>query len=122
MIVGIGVDVVQVERVRRAISRHPRLRERLFAREELPAQAAAADVRSLAARFAAKEATRKAIGVSSGGTGWQDAVVSGGYGGPPRLELRGRLLEAAQALGATRWHLSITHEREYAVAMVVIES
>ncbi len=122
MIVGIGVDVVAIERLGLAFARHPGLRERLFAPEEIDALAGQGDLRSLAARFAAKEAARKAVGGAAGRTRWRDAVVLGGRGGPPRLELRGGLLEAAWSLGATRWHVSLTHEREYAVAMVVIES
>ncbi len=122
MIVGIGVDLVQVERLRLALARHPGLRARLFAPEELLAMAGPGELRSLAARFAAKEAARKAVGAAAGRTGWREARVIGGRGGPPRLELQGGLLEAARTLGATRWHLSLTHEREYAVAMVVIES
>ncbi len=122
MIVGIGVDLVEVERLRRALARRPALRQRLFASAELLGAGGPGEARSLAARFAAKEAARKAIGLTAAGTSWRDAQVIGGHGGPPRLELHGRLLEAAQDLGATRWYLSLAHEREYAVAMVVIET
>ena len=122
MIVGIGVDLVEVGRLHRALLRHPALRQRLFAPGELEGAFGPGEMRSLAARFAAKEAARKAIGVAAGGTGWQDAQVVGGHHGPPRLELYGGLLLAARAMGASRWHLSLAHEREYAVAMVVIEA
>lgn len=122
MIVGIGVDLVQVERLRRALARRPALRQRLFAPAELERARGPGEMASLAARFAAKEAVRKAIGVAAGRTSWRDAQVIGGRGTPPQLELSGRLLEAARELGAHSWHLSLTHEREYAVAMVVIEA
>ena len=122
MIVGIGVDLVEVARLRKALARRPALRERLFAPAELEGLAGPGEFASLAARFAAKEAARKAVGLAAGGTGWQDAQVRGGHGAPPHLELSGRLLAAAMAQGATRWHLSLAHERDYAVAMVVIEA
>ncbi len=120
MVLGIGVDVVSVARVERALGRHPGLRERIFQPEELGTADAKGEVRSLAARFAAKEALRKALGGSRGGA-LRDAVVLGGRGAPPRLDLRGGWRKAASDVGATSLHLSISHEREYAVAMVVIE-
>ena len=122
MIVGIGVDLVEIERLRQALERHPRLRRRLFAPDELESARGPGEIASLAARFAAKEAARKAVGEGAGRTGWQDARVLGGHGGPPRLELQGALLDLARAGGAARWHLSLAHEREYALAMVVIET
>lgn len=122
MIVGVGVDLVEVGRLGRALARRPALRERLFAPAELAGAFGPGEVASLAARFAAKEAARKAVGLAAGRTGWQDAQVHGGHGSPPRLEISGRLLAAAQELGATRWHLSLAHERDYAVAMVVVEA
>ncbi|MDA8346904.1 MAG: holo-ACP synthase [Thermaerobacter sp.] len=121
MVLGIGVDLVSVTRVERALSRRPALRERLFRPEELGPPDAQGEMRSLAARFAAKEALRKALGASAQGGAWRDVFVSGGRGAPPRLELAGDWLAAAASLGATAWHLTISHERDYAVAMVVIE-
>jgi len=122
VILGVGVDLVEVARLERALARRPGLRERLFAPEELTGIAGAGAARSLAARFAAKEAARKAVGSAVQGAAWRDARVLGGRTGPPRLELHGRLQDAARALGAARWHLSLAHERDYAVAVVVIES
>ncbi len=121
LVLGVGVDLVSVARVEQALSRRPSLRQRIFRPEELGPLGAEGEPRSLAARFAAKEALRKALGTSVQGGAWRDVFVSGGRGAPPILELRGRWLEAARSLGATAWHLSISHERDYAVAMVVIE-
>jgi len=120
VIVGIGVDIVEVARLERALKRHPALRDRLFTADELGA--GPGEPRSLAARLAAKEAARKAVGLAAGRSRWRDAEVIGGRGAPPRLELRGALLDAALAAGAARWQLSLSHERAYAVAMVVIET
>lgn len=121
LILGIGVDLVSVARVGDALRRRPALRERVFRPEELGEAGHVGEVRSLAARFAAKEAFRKALGETVQGGAWRDVWVRGGRGGAPQLELSGRWLLAAKERGATGWHLTISHEREYAVAVVVIE-
>lgn len=121
MVIGVGVDLVSVRRLAQALRRHPALSARLFVAEELGDGCSDAEERSLAARFAAKEAARKAVGAAARRTGWRDAVILGGRGGPPRMELRGALRDAALALGATAWHVSLSHERDYAIAVVVIE-
>ncbi|MCB4208249.1 holo-ACP synthase [Arthrobacter sp. UM1] len=116
MIVGIGIDVVNIERFEELSARTPGLLERFLAPEEsrdLP-------VRSLAARFAAKEALAKALG-APGGLRWHDALVLGGRGEPPRLELRGTCLERASQLGARTWHVSLTHDDPVAQAIVLLE-
>lgn len=114
---GVGVDIVSVDRIERAVARHPRLLDRVFRPEELADQIP----RSLAARFAAKEAARKALGVHLSGVRWRDAYVVGGRGSVPKLVLEGTMSTAAQALGVTSWHLSLSHERGLAVALVVME-
>ncbi|MFP3714735.1 holo-ACP synthase [Isoptericola variabilis] len=115
MIVGVGIDVVDVDRFMATLERTPRLRERLFTPEErdLPAS-------SLAARFAAKEAIAKALG-APGDLRWHDATVHRVLGGPPRVELRGTVQARAEELGVTSWHLSISHDAGIASAMVVAE-
>jgi holo-[acyl-carrier protein] synthase len=120
LVLGIGVDLVCVARVEKALRRRPAMRVRLFRTEELGDGDAEGEARSLAARFAAKEALRKALGGAARG-GWRDVFVEGGRGSPPRLVLEGAWLQAAEARGAKTWHLSLSHEREYAIAMVVIE-
>ena len=121
MVLGIGVDLVSVRRLQSALERHPRLYDRLFRPEELGQTASLTEMRSLAARFAAKEATRKALGARAGEWTWHDAYILGGRGTRPRLELSGGLLRAAAAMNAAGWQVSLSHERDYAVAVVVIE-
>jgi holo-[acyl-carrier protein] synthase len=116
VIVGVGIDVVDVERFMATLERTPRLRERLFTPEErdLPPS-------SLAARFAAKEAIAKALG-APGDLRWHDATVHRVLGGPPRVEVRGTVQARAEELGVTAWHLSISHDAGIASAMVVAEA
>lgn len=115
-IVGIGVDVVDLARFERALSRTPRLRERLFAENErdLP-------LRSLAGRFAAKEAFLKALGVTDG-VGWHDMRVVPGDDGNPDLVVSGRAAEIVAARGIRSLHVSMSHDAGVAVAFVVAES
>jgi holo-[acyl-carrier protein] synthase len=115
MIVGVGIDVVDVERFVATLERTPRLREKLFTEVErdLPAS-------SLAARFAAKEAIAKALG-APGTMHWHDATVHRVVGGPPQVELRGTVQARADELGVKHWHLSISHDAGIASAMVVAE-
>ena len=115
MIVGIGVDVVEVSRFRAQLERSPALLERLF----VPAERGLA-TRSLAARFAAKEAVAKALGAPAGMT-WQDCEVLRAQDGCPSVELRGTVGVGALRGGAQRWHLSISHDGDLATAMVVAE-
>jgi holo-[acyl-carrier protein] synthase len=115
VIVGIGVDVVDIARLERALRRTPKLALRLFAQSErdLP-------VASLAARFAAKEAAAKAIGAPPG-LAWTDVEVRQDDSGRPELAVSGTVARAAQALGVERWHLSLSHDAQVSVAMVVAE-
>ncbi len=115
MIVGIGVDVVDLARFERAVGRTPRLRERLFAESER-----ALPLRSLAGRFAAKEALMKALG-SAEGLVWVDIAVTAG-GGAPSFELSGSTARAVADRGIDVLHLSVTHDAGIAVAYVVAES
>ena len=117
MIVGVGIDVVQVSRLARALERTPRLAERLFT----DAERAVPRAESLAARFAAKEAVAKALG-APGGLRWRDAEVVSEPGGRPRLVLHGGVAEEAAAQGIRTWHLSMSHDAGVATAVVVAES
>ena len=116
MIVGVGIDVVDVARFMAAVERVPALRERLFTPEERDLAPS-----SLAARFAAKEAIAKALG-APGGMSWQDATVRRVPGGPPEVEVVGTVAARAAELGIERFHLSISHDAGIASAMVVAES
>ncbi|TXK19204.1 holo-ACP synthase [Homoserinibacter sp. GY 40078] len=116
MIVGLGVDVVDQARFERAVSRTPRLRERLFAESErgLP-------LRSLAARFAAKEALVKALGDAEDVSWNQMAIASDATGNPSFVE-EGPLAALLARRGIARLHVSMSHDAGVAVATVVAES
>ncbi|MGL5829613.1 MAG: holo-ACP synthase [Angustibacter sp.] len=112
--VGVGIDVVALGRFANTISRTPGLLARLFtpAERTLPP-------RSLAGRFAAKEALAKALG-APGGLSWQDAEVIREPSGQPRFVLRGTVEAAATARGVSRVHLSISHDGDIATAIVLL--
>ncbi|MEO6206130.1 MAG: holo-ACP synthase [Mycobacteriales bacterium] len=115
MIVGVGIDVVDVSRLDRALTRTPSLAHRLFTDGERDRPVA-----SLAARFAAKEAAVKALG---GGAGrWRDAEVVTAQDGSPSLVLHGAMAQRAQARGVAGWHVSLSHDAGIATAVVVAES
>jgi holo-[acyl-carrier protein] synthase len=111
---GVGIDLLEIERLERALSRHPRLADRLFTSAEREYSAARARPgRHLAARFAAKEAVVKALGLS-GGFGLREVEVLAGE--PPTVRLSGR---AAAAAAGRRIDVSLTHSRETAAAVAV---
>ena len=119
---GIGVDAVDIERFRTSLLRTPSMRDRLFTVEELAYVAPKVDpVPSLAARFAAREATMKAMGLGLGAFGFHDVWVDRAESGVPSLAVRGRAAELAAERGITRWHLSLTHSALVAIAYVVAE-
>ena len=115
MIVGIGVDLVDLARFERAVDRTPKLRERLFAESEREKP-----LRSLAGRFAAKEALIKALG-SSDGVHWLEIIVSNSAEGDPRVELSGETAAVVASRGITSLHLSMSHDAGAAIAFVVAE-
>ena len=115
MIVGIGVDVVQVSRFKAQLERTPALRERLF----VPAEREL-NTRSLAARFAAKEAVAKALGAPVG-MNWQHCQVVLDAAGDPHVMVDGTVAKAATKKGVLYWHLSLSHDGDLATAMVVAE-
>ena len=115
MIVGTGVDIVDIERFQRQLERSPRLRERLFTPSErdLPP-------RSLAARFAVKEAAAKALQAPPGMV-WQDCWITKDQNGAPRLHTAGTVAKEQRARGVDTWHVTISHDGGMAVAFVVAE-
>jgi holo-[acyl-carrier protein] synthase len=115
VILGIGVDVVDIERFGRSLERTPPLRDRLFASSErgLP-------LSSLAARFAAKEALIKASGDSTGFS-WHDMVVTSDPQRRPALRVAGLVAARLEAIGVTATHLSMSHDAGIASAFVVLE-
>ena len=121
MIIGVGIDVVPVERFAASLARTPGLRDRLFtAAEQRTPSGAPRSGESLAARFAAKEALAKSLG-APGGLHWHDAEVIREPSGQPRFELRGTVAARAAELGAGRIHLSMSHDAGIASAVVVLE-
>lgn len=114
MIIGIGVDVVDLERFAATMRRTPSVRERVLTPTE-----AALPLESMAARFAAKEALAKALG-APGTLSWHDAEVTSD--GPPQFRLRGTVKQRADELGVRHTHLSLSHDAGVSVAMVVLES
>ena len=122
MIVGIGVDAVYVRRMKRW-REVPGLLERYFHPEELTAsleKGNGVDL-SLAARFAAKEAFGKALGTGLAGLALKDIMVKNRPNGQPELHVSGTALTAFRGSGAVRIHISLTHEKDNAIAMVVLE-
>jgi holo-[acyl-carrier protein] synthase len=117
VIVGIGIDVVDIARFERSIVRTPSLVERLFAESERRDRPA----RSLAARFAAKESLIKALG-GHAIIRWHEMRVVQDAEGNPDFELSGGLAEHVQALGIDRVHLSMSHDAGMASAFVVLEA
>ena len=119
-VLGVGIDIMEIDRFAASLVKRPRLAERCFT----PAEAAycaskAFPPQHFAARFAAKEAVGKALGI--GMTRWREVEVIRGRGAPT-IALHGRYARRAEDLGVDRIHISLTHGRDAAVAMAVIES
>lgn len=120
-VLGVGIDVVDIERFRTVLGRRPSLADRLFTADELAYARAAVDhVPRLAARFAAKEAVMKALGVGIGAFAFRDVEVVREAGGAPLLAIDGDALDLATDLGAVRWHLSLAHSETVATAIAVL--
>ena len=123
MITGIGVDVVHVRRLNKwRIT--PGLLERFFHPSELSealSRGSSAEL-SLAARFAAKEAFGKALGTGLTGIVLKDIMVDSSHNGRPEIKVHGTAKLALEKSGANRIHLSLTHETDNAIAMVVLET
>ena len=124
MIVGMGVDIVEVPRIRAAIERFgDRFLHRLFTAAEIRyCESKANKFERYAARFAAKEAALKAIGTGlSRGISWQDVEVVREPSGRPTLSFRGKAAEFASRLGSRRSSVSLTHTEQTAFAQVILE-
>ncbi|MGM0537999.1 MAG: holo-[acyl-carrier-protein] synthase [Thermodesulfobacteriota bacterium] len=123
MIVGLGVDVVELDRIENIWKRHgSRFASKILTSEEHESMPVS-PVPYLASRFAAKEAAVKALG-----TGFRDGITFHRMAvhrltqGQPELLLFGPALHQAQGLGATRWHISLSHSRNTACAVVILET
>ena len=115
MILGVGIDVVDVERFGATLERTPNLLERLFTETEREL-----GLNSLAARFAAKEALAKALGAPAG-MHWSDVTVMRGDDGRPHLQIIGSVQARADALGIHSLHVSLSHDAGIASAVVIAE-
>ena len=119
-VIGIGIDAVEVERFRVVLARTPGVARRLFTEAERAYGNRKRDpAERLAARFAAKEAVMKALGVGLGAFAFHDVEVVRASSGQPGLELRGRAASLARERGVTGWRLSLTHTHRVAEAVAV---
>lgn len=115
-VVGLGIDAIEIERIAAAIERRPRFVERVFAPSEREyCEAKQSKAKHFAARFAAKEAVMKALGIGLGQAGWREICVTGP--GKPGVLLTGSAAQRAQDLGVARVEISLTHSRELALAV-----
>jgi holo-[acyl-carrier protein] synthase len=124
VILSIGIDIIEVARIREVLLRTPRFAERVFTRAEREYcdSRGAVAAQHYAARFAAKEAALKALQTGwRGGISWQDVEVLSRESGAPYLVLTGQVLEVFEKLGASRTHLSMSHTTQHAIAQVVLE-
>lgn len=124
MIVGIGCDIIEVARIKRAIERSEHFVTKLFTPAEISYCSAKADpAQSYAARFAAKEAVMKALGTGwDGKVNWLDIEIRSNELGNPFLVLSGGAKELADHKGVSNIQLSLSHEKAYALGYVLMES
>ena len=121
-LIGIGVDAVEVARLRQLLARRPSMAGRLFTEDELAYCTRATDpIPRLATRFAAKEATMKALGVGLGAFKFSEVEVVRIGLGAPTLRLHDAAADLAERSGVSGWHLSLTHTDDMAMAFVVAE-
>lgn len=119
ILIGLGLDTVDIERFRALLERRPALTERVFGEGERAYTSRLANpVPSLAARFAAKEAVMKALGVGLGSFGWLDVQVIREPSGRPTLRVTGRAAALAERAGVREWRVSLTHTDLVASAVV----
>jgi holo-[acyl-carrier protein] synthase len=124
VIISIGIDFIEVHRVREVMLRTPRFVERVYTLNERAYcdSRGAVAAQHYAARFAAKEAALKALQTGwTGGIAWQDIEVASRDSGAPILIFHGRVRELYEESGARAAHLSISHTTEHAIAQVILE-
>ena len=123
-ILGVGIDLIELERLDLSLRRHgQRLIDRICRPGEVnTARQGKALLQHIGGLFAAKEAVLKALGTGWGrGLGFRQVEIVGGDGSPPRVRLHDRAAKRAQSLGIAIIHLSISHERHYATAIAIAE-
>ena len=118
MILKTGIDIIEIPRIQAALDRHgDRFQQRVFTPNEIAECHGRAD--ALAVRFAAKEATTKALGTGIGPVSWREVETLHKRSGEPYLVLHGRAELVAKYLGLTTWAVSLSHSQENAIAVVV---
>lgn len=125
MILGLGTDLIEIERVHQSLARFgKRFMDKVFTEGEIAyCQQKKQSAESFAARFAAKEAAAKALGTGiARGISWREIEVRRNPGERPTLHLAGRAAERAEAMGVRRLQLSLTHSRDVAMAVVIAEN
>jgi holo-[acyl-carrier protein] synthase len=122
MIIGIGVDIVEIRRIKEAVARNDSFIEKLFSKEEIEYfQSRNMRPEYIAGRFAAKEAVSKALGTGFRGFGMKDIVIDRTTLGKPIVVLKGKAKLLAQKSGSCSFHLSISHSQDNAIAYVIME-
>ncbi len=122
MIAGVGTDLIEIGRVRRAIEKNPHFLERVYTEREMAYCRRKADPwQSYAARFAAKEAVAKALGTGLGPVGFKEIEIINAAGGQPQVVLSGKAQQLALERNIQRVHISLSHSEAYAIATAVLE-
>lgn len=122
MIIGIGIDIIEIKRICRACD-NPRFMQKIFTASELEYfKSRKNNPQTTAGSFAAKEAVSKALGTGFGEFGWKEIEILRKNEGSPYVNLYSRAAEHLEKIGGKRIHISISHSREYAVAQALIES
>ncbi len=118
----VGTDIIEISRVKAAALRHPAIWERILTPQEKSyCQARSNSYQCLAGRFAAKEAVLKALGLGLRGVSWQDMEILPDEQGQPQVRIYGKLMKRTQELGIRKINLSISHSRNYAMAVAIGE-
>ena len=123
MIVGIGIDIINVDRIGRIINKwNSRFTHRIFTyKERLYCEKKKNGFQSYAARFAAKEALLKALGLGLSGVSWNDIEVTNSSLGQPFIELKGNIKNIAVEKKIDKIFLTISHSNKYAIAQIILE-
>lgn len=122
MVLGVGIDVIDIDRMRGLLSRRPQVAERLFSELEQEYSYQHKDPsQRFAVRFAAKEAVMKALQAGFGSIDWRDVEVTRDESSAPQVRLSGRAAERAAGKGITSWHISLSHSEASAVAVVIAQ-
>jgi holo-[acyl-carrier protein] synthase len=117
---GIGMDIIEIKRIKQALTRRPKLEKRIFAKEEIAyCRQKSNPFPSFAARFAAKEAVLKAMGVGIGACALEDIIICSEPSGAPGIYLRVSAARLAEAKGIKEFKVTLTHSKEYAAATVI---